>query len=110
MRRRAFAESLAVAALAPMLGVPVETIRLDPPVPGAPPEPAMPEGASAGGAGSLALVLTEIIRLRYGSRLHAGALATITGQIEAGLECADLIRDAERGEVVPVRAAPPRRG
>ncbi|MDQ3138544.1 MAG: hypothetical protein M3Q93_13285 [Gemmatimonadota bacterium] len=108
MKRRAFAESLAVAALAPMLGVPAEALRLDPVGPSEARPPEMPDGASASGSRALplALALTEIVRLRYGSRLRVEDLTAITRQIEAGLERADLVREAELSNVAPLGATP----
>ncbi len=99
MNRRSFAESIALAALAPALGVPVETLRLDLPAldagrgPGAPPVAPEIEGEDAA---SLALMLVEIIRLEYGGRLTAAELAGVADQIRAGLDRADLIRRADR--------------
>lgn len=86
MNRRSFAESLALAALAPALGVPPHTLRF------------RPAPAVAGeDAASLAGALVEIIRLEYGSCLTAAELAGIAAQIRAGLDRADLIRRADRG-------------
>ena len=103
MNRRSFAESLALAALAPALGVPAEALRLDfgrldaTRLPAASPGSAALEEASAA---SLALALVEIIRLEYGSRLTAGELAGVAEQIQAGLDRADLIRQADRSHAV----------
>lgn len=97
MNRRAFAESLARAALAPALGVPVETLRLDlrgVDDPSIVSPPFGPESA-AEDAASLALMLVEIIRLEYGGRLTAAELAGVADQIRAGLDRADLIRRAD---------------
>lgn len=100
MNRRSFAESLALAALAPALGVPVESLRLrggdlalDPASLG--PGPGEDESAA-----SLALTLVEIIRLEYGSRLTPAELAGVAAQIQAGLDRADLIRRADRSHGV----------
>ena len=90
MNRRAFAESLALAALAPVLGMPVESLRLS--------------ASSAGtdvtdveeDAVSLALMLVEIIRLEHGGRLTEAELAGVADQVRAGLDRADLIRRADR--------------
>jgi hypothetical protein len=84
VNRRSFAESLALAALAPALGVPPHTFRSAPAVAGE-------------DAASLAGALVEIIRLEYGSCLTAAELAGIAAQIRAGLDRADLIRRADRG-------------
>jgi hypothetical protein len=46
------------------------------------------------------LALVEIIRLEYGSRLTAGELAGVAEQIQAGLDRADLIRQADRSHAV----------
>jgi hypothetical protein len=99
VNRRSFAESLALAALAPVLGVPAGVPRLNSRSFGTahPDLPADPSSAGAGaGAGSLALALAEIVRLRYGGRLSGGELAAITHQIQAGLDRADLIGRAEQ--------------
>ncbi len=53
-----------------------------------------------GSAASLVLALVEIIRLEYGSRLTAGELAGVAEQIQAGLDRADLIRQADRSHAV----------
>jgi hypothetical protein len=103
VNRRSFAESLALAALAPALGVPADVLRLDfgrldaARLPAASPDSAALEEASAA---SLVLVLVEIIRLEYGGRLTAGELAGVAEQIQAGLDRADLIRQADRSHAV----------
>jgi len=91
VNRRSFAESLALAALAPALGLPAEALRLD-----FDSAAALEEGSAA----SLVLALVEIIRLEYGSRLTAGELAGVAEQIQAGLDRADLIRQADRSHAV----------
>jgi hypothetical protein len=104
VNRRSFAESLAVAALAPALGVPTEALRLDFGRLDAARLPADASGAAAalegGSAASLVLALVEIIRLEYGGRLTAGELAGVAQQIQAGLDRADLIRQADRSHAV----------
>jgi hypothetical protein len=105
VNRRAFAESLAVAALAPVVGAPAGVLRagmlrLDPRPFGTAADPDFPGRPSTAGASSLALALAEIVRLRYGGRLSGGELAAITHQIQAGLDRADLIRRAEQGDGV----------
>jgi hypothetical protein len=104
VNRRSFAESLALAALAPALGVPTEALRLDFGCLDAARLPADASGAAAalegGSAASLVLALVEIIRLEYGSRLTAGELAGVAEQIQAGLDRADLIRQADRSHAV----------
>ena len=101
MNRRAFAESLAFAALAPALGVPADSLRLG----GSSQDPSLTSGDGyppvAGGevedAATLAGTLMAIIRLEYGERLSPADLAGVADQIRAGLERADLIRQADRG-------------
>jgi hypothetical protein len=86
--RRSFAESLAVAALAPLIGVRPEAIRLA----------AWTAPAShpvLDDPGALAKALAEVIRRQYGSRLSAENLATITRQIQTGLERIDQLRKVE---------------
>ena len=104
MNRRSFAESLALAALAPALGVPAEALRLDFGRLDAARLPAdSPDSAATleqGSAASLVLALVEIIRLEYGSRLTAGELAGVAEQIRAGLDRADQIRQADRSHAV----------
>jgi hypothetical protein len=104
VNRRSFAESLALAALAPALGVPAEALRLDfgrLDATGLP--AAISDSAAAleeGSAASLVLALVEIIRLEYGCRLTASELAGVAEQIQAGLDRADLIRQADRSHAV----------
>jgi hypothetical protein len=100
VNRRSFAESLALAALAPALGVPPEVLRLDFGRLDAASLPADSSDSAAGlegaSAASLVLALVEIIRLEYGSRLTADELAGVAEQIQVGLDRADLIRQADR--------------
>jgi hypothetical protein len=104
VNRRSFAESLALAALAPALGVPAEALRLDfgrldaakLSVDSSDSAAALEEGNPT----SLVLALVEIIRLEYGGRLTPGELAGVTQQIQAGLDRADLIRQADRSHAV----------
>ncbi len=79
--RRAFAESLAVAALAPLIGSKPESIRL----------PVWDESIAAGVAPpkALARALAGVVRTQYGSRLSSHDLATITRLIQTGLERVD---------------------
>jgi len=92
VNRRAFAESVALAALAPLLGVSPAALRLEGPggslLPGA-------ASAARDDPGALARALAEAIRVQYGSRLRTGELETITRQIQASLERADQIRKIE---------------
>ncbi|MFL5460305.1 MAG: hypothetical protein ACJ8AY_06440, partial [Gemmatimonadales bacterium] len=76
--RRAFAESLAIAALAPVLGVTPGSIPV--------PDWSSPADSVHAPAGALAKALAGAIRAQYGSRLSAKALTTITDQIQRGLE------------------------
>jgi hypothetical protein len=84
LSRRVFAESLAVAALAPVLGVSPSAI----PALGWTP----PADRAQAAAGALAKALTRAIRAQYGSRLSAKDLATITDQIQTGLERVERLR------------------
>jgi hypothetical protein len=89
MNRREFAEAVALAALAPVLGSGIGPIRW----------PALGTGAASArlvGAepSVLAKALAGAIRAQYGDRLSEADLAVITRQIEAGLERADKIRKA----------------
>jgi hypothetical protein len=88
LSRRSFAESLAVAALAPLIGVRPEGIRF-----AAWTAPASPEVLDDPGA--LAKALAEVIRRQYGSRLSAEDLATVTRQIQTGLDRVDELRKVE---------------
>jgi hypothetical protein len=79
LSRRAFAESLAVAALAPLVGLPPESIRL--------PRRSMALVDRVGDDPSaLAKALAEVIRTQYGARLSNEDLATVTRQIQTALE------------------------
>lgn len=83
LSRREFAEALALAALAPVLGGAPAYLRLPPPV---------AAGAAAPEPGALARALAGAVRAQYGDRLSEADLATVTRQIEAGLERAEKIR------------------
>jgi hypothetical protein len=87
LSRRSFAESLAVSALAPLIGMRPETIRL------ASWSPASSELGDEPGA--IAKALAEVIRRQYGARLSAKDLATVTGQIQTGLDRVDQLRKVE---------------
>jgi hypothetical protein len=84
LSRRSFAESLALAALAPMLGVPPESIRLTAWTP--------PAGLDHAAPGKLAKALVQAIRAQYGSRLSTRDLDTITRQIQSGLDRVEQLR------------------
>ncbi len=88
MSRREFAESLALAALVPVLGVGAAPVRL-------PWWEAVAGGAAAEEPGALAKALAEAIRAEYGSRLSGADLSTITRQIQSGLERVENIRKVE---------------
>jgi hypothetical protein len=88
LSRRSFAESLAVAALAPLIGVGPETIRFAAWAPAASSEVLDAPGA-------LAKALAEVVRRQYGSKLSAEDLATVTRQIQTGLERVDQLRKVE---------------
>jgi hypothetical protein len=86
--RRAFAESLALAALAPMLGAHLAPTRWPPAA-----APALPPaGTLAHEPGALAKALAGVIRAQYGDRLSEADLAVVTRQIESGLERAEKVR------------------
>ncbi|MDQ3426371.1 MAG: hypothetical protein M3477_00945, partial [Gemmatimonadota bacterium] len=85
--RREFAESLALAALVPLLGGKVEPIRLG--------WGETPAGSAADHPGALARALADVIRVQYGSRLREADLATITNQIQNSLERSEQIRKIE---------------
>ncbi len=87
LSRRSFAESLAVAALAPLVGVQPESIRLT----GW--RPVSPD--TGDDPGTIARALAEVIRRQYGSRLSAKDLALITRQIQTGLDRVDQLRKVE---------------
>jgi len=88
LSRRSFAESLAVAALAPLIGVRPETIRFAAWTPTASPE-------ALDDPGALAKALAEVIRRQYGSRLSAEDLATVTRLFQTGLDRVDQLRKVE---------------
>jgi hypothetical protein len=87
LNRREFAEAIALAALAPMLGA--GSLRWNPTV-----AAELADAAAAAGQepGSLAKALAGAIRAEYGERLSDTDLATVTRQIEAWLERAEKIR------------------
>jgi hypothetical protein len=88
LSRRSFAESLAVTALAPLIGVRPETIRL-----GVWSPTALPDAGEDPGA--IARALAEVIRRQYGSRLSARDLAIVIRQIQTGLDRVDQLRKVE---------------
>ncbi|HEY7612789.1 MAG TPA: hypothetical protein VH764_07335 [Gemmatimonadales bacterium] len=81
LSRRDFAEAIALAGLAPFLGVAPGPMRL-PPL-----EPAAVEDLP-----SLAKALAGVIRAQYADRLTEADLATIARQIESSLERAAKVR------------------
>jgi hypothetical protein len=83
--RRSFAESLAVAALAPALGV-----RPSPPCPSWGESLAL--AAETDEPAALARALAGAIRAQYGARLTRADLAAITRQIQSGLDRAAQLR------------------
>jgi hypothetical protein len=115
VRRRDFAESVARAALIPLLGPQAAGFRLEPWIRTVAPDAAMaPPSAPAGEPGPLARALAEAIRAQYGTRLEPEDLATITRQIQTSLERAEQVRkvDLANGDgpdlvfsAVPRRAA-----
>lgn len=82
--RRAFAESLAVAALAPVLGISTGSVPLL--------EWTAPPDVASAVPSALAKALAGAIKAQYGSRLSAKDLATITDQIQSGLERVERLR------------------
>jgi hypothetical protein len=90
MNRREFAETIALAALVPVLGAGAHPIRW----PGAFTTGAPAPGLAAHEPGALAKALAGVIRAQYGDRLSEADLAVVTRQIENGLERADKIRKA----------------
>jgi hypothetical protein len=89
LNRREFAEALALAALAPVLGAGAGPLRWDPTV-----AASLADAAGAGGyePASLAEALSGVIRAQFGARLSEADLATVTRQIEASLGRAEKIR------------------
>ena len=85
--RRSFAESLAVAALAPLVGSSPESIQLLPWTSGV-------EAVSAD-PGALAKALTEVIRVQYGSRISSQDLAGLARQVQAGLERVEQLKKVQ---------------
>lgn len=110
MNRREFAESVALAALAPLLGA-APGLRLTPLLG----TDAAVEAllAASDEPSALARALAEAIRVQYAARLQAGDLDAITRQIQASLERAAQIRklDLANGDEPDFvfSAAPPRR-
>lgn len=86
LSRRSFAESLALAALAPLIGVRPESIRLAGWAGLAGPD------RIGDDPGTLARALAAVIRSQYASRLTAKDLGSITRQIQSGLERVDRLR------------------
>ena len=93
MRRREFAESVALAALAPLLGAGAPGLSLGPLLGTDAATDALL--AAADEPSALARALAEAIRAQYGARLQAGDLDTITKQIQASLERADQVRKVD---------------
>lgn len=84
---------MALAALAPLLGVSPAGLRLEMAAGGSSLAGAAPSASDEPGA--LARALAEAIRVQYGPRLQTGDLETITRQIQASLERAEQIRKIE---------------
>lgn len=81
LNRREFAETLTLAALAPLLGAGLPSLRLPLPPADSTPDPA-----------ALAKALAGAIRAQYGDRLSDADLAVVTRQIEATLDRAAKVR------------------
>lgn len=112
MKRRDFAESLARAALVPLLGPEAARFRLEPWI-GSAVAVVPPTSASGSGeSGPLARALAEAIRAQYGGRLDPGDLARITLQIQTSLERSEQVRkiDLTNGDEPDLvfSAVPPR--
>jgi hypothetical protein len=90
VNRRAFAESVALAALAPLLGAGGPGLGLAPLLGTGPATDALL--AASDEPSALARALAEAIRVQYGTRLQAGDLDTITKQIQSTLERAEQVR------------------
>jgi len=88
MNRRAFAEAIALAALAPVLGTGAGPIRW----PGTVATGGLAGGLAAPESSALAKALASAIRAQYGDRLSEADLAVVTRQIENGLERAEKVR------------------
>ncbi len=79
-----------MAALAPLIGVRPESIRLATWVdPSFTPQPLDVDPSA------LAKALTEVIRAQFGSRLTASDLTTVMRQIQTGLERVDRLRKVD---------------
>jgi hypothetical protein len=89
--RRSFTESLALAALVPALGIGGGALV-------APRVPVLiADAPGSAEPGALAQALARAIRAQYGARLSRRDLATITQQIQSGLDRAEEIRKVELG-------------
>jgi hypothetical protein len=86
--RRSFAESLALAALAPALGVRPETMVT-------PYASSLADAAESVVPSALAKALGQVIHTQYRARLGPTDLATITGQIQSSLDRAAQVRKVE---------------
>ncbi len=82
MNRREFAEAIALASLAPLVGHRAGLMSF----------PALESGAGAVDPASLAKALTGAIRAQYGDRLLEADFDVITHQIQAALERAAKLR------------------
>jgi hypothetical protein len=88
MKRREFAEAIALTALVPLLGASAGPLRWIP-IAGA----GLPTGGPAAPESSaLARALADAIRAQYGDRLSDADFGVVIRQIEAGLERAERIR------------------
>ena len=86
--RRTFTESLALAALAPALG-----LRPDAMV--APYTSSLAEVAESAAPGALARALARVIRTQYGARLRPADLTAVTSQIQSSLDRAAHVRKVD---------------
>lgn len=87
LSRRAFTERLALAALAPLAGLPPLGL------PGMLSAPVAPAGLPApADLDALAKAFADVIRVQYGDRLDAAAMDEITRRIKEQLEQAEALR------------------
>jgi hypothetical protein len=112
VNRREFAESVALAALAPLLGAGGSGLGMSLGSLLGSDAAADALLAASDEPSALARALAEAIRIQYAARLQAGDLDTITRQIQASLERAAQIRklDLANGDEPDFvfSAAPPR--
>jgi hypothetical protein len=82
LSRREFAETIALASLAPLVGRPAGWLRIPP----------LESAAGFHDPASLAKALAGVIRAQYGDRLCEADFGVITHQIQSALERAAKVR------------------